>query len=74
MAKVVKKTPAPKKKSTKTYKKPPPIRSGEVVTDQCHRDWKIGPSIGVGGFGEIYSACEVGDESSYPYVVKIVSI
>lgn len=70
----VKKAP-PKKKAAKGYKLPDPIRNGEIVRDLLKKDWQIGPSIGVGGFGEIYSATDVLDsprkKASYPYVVKI---
>lgn len=73
-----KKVAQPKKKAN-GYKMPAPIPVGEVINDPiAKKKWRIGPSIGVGGFGEIYSACEhTGSPkkaSSYPYVVKIVSI
>lgn len=72
-----KKAAAPKKKAN-GYKMPAPIPSGEVIHDTLmKKKWRIGPSIGVGGFGEIYSACEHESSpkkgSSYPFVVKIVS-
>ncbi|CAG4982121.1 unnamed protein product [Colias eurytheme] len=70
-----KKAAAPKKKAN-GYKMPAPIPSGEVIHDTIgKKKWRIGPSIGVGGFGEIYSACD--HEASpkkgtnYPFVVKI---
>lgn len=68
---------APKKKAN-GYKMPAPIPVGEVIEDAiAKKKWRIGPSIGVGGFGEIYSACEHENSpkkgSNYPYVVKIVS-
>lgn len=63
-----------KKKTAKGYQKPVPIPNGEILTDLYKKQWKVGPSIGSGGFGEIYSACKVGESSKeYPYVVKIVS-
>lgn len=73
-----KKTAAPKKKAN-GYKMPAPIPVGEVINDPISKKkWRIGPSIGVGGFGEIYSACEHDGSprkaSNYPYVVKIVSV
>lgn len=40
----------------KAYKMPPPLPHGEVVTSLDKSQWKIGRSIGKGGFGEIYSA------------------
>ncbi|XP_017784851.1 PREDICTED: serine/threonine-protein kinase VRK1-like isoform X2 [Nicrophorus vespilloides] len=30
------------------------IRPGEILTDICGKQWKLGPSIGLGGFGEIF--------------------
>ncbi|XP_045774627.1 nucleosomal histone kinase 1-like isoform X2 [Maniola jurtina] len=70
-----KKAAAPKRKAN-GYKMPAPIPVGEVLVDTIgKKKWRIGPSIGVGGFGEIYSACD--HESSpkkgggYPYVIKI---
>ncbi|XP_047535666.1 serine/threonine-protein kinase VRK1 [Vanessa atalanta] len=70
-----KKAAQPKKKAN-GYKMPAPIPVGEVINDTISKKkWRIGPSIGVGGFGEIYSACEHTSSpkktSSYPYVVKI---
>ncbi|XP_039756567.1 serine/threonine-protein kinase VRK1 [Pararge aegeria] len=71
----VKKAAAPKKKAN-GYKMPAPIPLGEVLTDTIFKKkWRIGPSIGVGGFGEIYSACDHNSSpkkgGSYPYVIKI---
>lgn len=73
----VKKAAAPRKKAN-GYKMPAPIATGEVIHDTIgKKKWRIGPSIGVGGFGEIYSACDHESSSkgsNYPFVVKIVSI
>ncbi|XP_023948162.2 serine/threonine-protein kinase VRK1 [Bicyclus anynana] len=71
----VKKPAAPRKKAN-AYKMPAPIPLGEVLTDTVFKKkWRIGPSIGVGGFGEIYSACDHNSSpkkgGSYPYVIKI---
>lgn len=33
---------------------PDPIREGELLTDIAQKTWRLGPSIGLGGFGEIY--------------------
>ena len=69
----------PKKASKKKngYEMPKPLKPGDVIADNQKNQWKIGVSIGVGGFGEIYSACKVGSNikkvDDYPYVVKIVS-
>ncbi|CAG9788949.1 unnamed protein product [Diatraea saccharalis] len=70
-----KKVGAPKK-NTNGYKMPAPIPIGEVIHDTiAKKKWRIGPSIGVGGFGEIYSACNhegsPKKESNFPFVVKI---
>lgn len=63
-----------KEVTAKGYKQPIPIPNGEILTDVSRQQWKIGPSIGSGGFGEIYSACKIGESSKdYNYVVKIVS-
>jgi hypothetical protein len=35
-------------------KLPDPIREGEVLTDITKNQWRLGRSIGIGGFGEIY--------------------
>ncbi|KAJ6638496.1 Nucleosomal histone kinase 1 [Pseudolycoriella hygida] len=60
-----------KKVTAKGYKKPAPIPIGEILTDVARQQWKVGPSIGSGGFGEIYSACKVGEGKAYNFVVKI---
>ncbi|XP_055605788.1 nucleosomal histone kinase 1 [Uranotaenia lowii] len=65
-----------RKKAANGYQMPEPVPRGTVLTDMAKRQWRIGPSIGSGGFGEIYSACEDSSSSSkksddYPYVVKI---
>ncbi|XP_014220249.1 serine/threonine-protein kinase VRK1 [Trichogramma pretiosum] len=66
---------APKKKGANGYKLPDPIPKGEILTDMRKQKWKIGTSIGVGGFGEIYCAvpAENGNKplSEYPAVIKI---
>lgn len=73
-----KKAAAPRKKAN-GYKMPAPIPLGEVIHDTVgKKKWRIGPSIGVGGFGEIYSACDHESSpkkgtSAYPFVIKIVS-
>uniref|UniRef100_A0A1A9ZL67 non-specific serine/threonine protein kinase n=1 Tax=Glossina pallidipes TaxID=7398 RepID=A0A1A9ZL67_GLOPL len=57
------------KKKSKIYNMPEKIREGTILKDFAKNEWKIGTSIGVGGFGEIYIACKGGEES-YDYVVK----
>ena len=47
----------PKPKRAKAiYKMPPPLPHGEILTSLDKSQWKIGQSIGKGGFGEIYNA------------------
>lgn len=64
-----------RKKAANGYQMPEPVPPGTVLTDMAKRQWKVGPSIGSGGFGEIYCACEAGSgvkkPDDYPYVVKI---
>lgn len=66
-----------RKKAANGYQMPAPVPLGTVLTDMAKRQWKVGPSIGSGGFGEIYCACEASSGTKrtddYPYVVKIVS-
>uniref|UniRef100_A0A1A9W5V8 non-specific serine/threonine protein kinase n=1 Tax=Glossina brevipalpis TaxID=37001 RepID=A0A1A9W5V8_9MUSC len=57
------------KKKSKLYKMPEKIQEGTILLDTSKIKWKIGPSIGTGGFGEIYTACKQ-DEKNYDYVVK----
>lgn len=68
----------PKKATKKNgYEMPKPLKAGDVLKDTQKGQWKVGVSIGVGGFGEIYSACDATSSikkvEDYPYVVKIVS-
>lgn len=44
---------APRKKNG--YQMPDPISAGEILTDLSKGQWILGKSIGVGGFGEVYS-------------------
>lgn len=46
--------PPKKPAGGKAYGRADPIPNGEVLTDICGKKWKIGKSIGSGGFGEIY--------------------
>ncbi|XP_043462978.1 serine/threonine-protein kinase VRK1-like [Leptopilina heterotoma] len=64
---------APKKKGANGYKLPDPIPNGEIVTDLMKNKWIISSSIGVGGFGEIYSAAPYSGKTpkDYPNVIKI---
>lgn len=58
---------------------PDPIPDGEILIDTKNGQWKIGRSIGFGGFGEIYLASKHTnnfygarhDESNSKYVIKV---
>ncbi|KMQ96803.1 nucleosomal histone kinase 1-like protein [Lasius niger] len=52
---------------------PDPISAGEILTDMCKGQWILGKSIGVGGFGEVYSAAPYSGKvpKDYPNVIKI---
>ncbi|XP_065074831.1 nucleosomal histone kinase 1 [Ochlerotatus camptorhynchus] len=75
MAPVKKPAGSGRKKAANGYQMPEPVPPGTVLTDMTKRQWKVGPSIGSGGFGEIYCACDassgVKKPDDYPYVVKI---
>lgn len=70
---------APVKRPAKKngYEMPKPLKAGDVLKDTQKGQWKVGVSIGAGGFGEIYSACDAASSikkvDDYPFVVKIVS-
>ncbi|XP_066141531.1 serine/threonine-protein kinase VRK1-like isoform X2 [Euwallacea fornicatus] len=62
----------PKKKAANGYKFAEPLPKGTLLKDISKKTWKLGHSIGKGGFGEIYCVQEEGSkENDYPYVVKI---
>ncbi|KAF8764884.1 serine/threonine-protein kinase VRK1-like isoform X2 [Argiope bruennichi] len=53
---------------------PDPLPNGVILTDVIKRQWKLGKSIGLGGFGEIYLASD--DIKKRPgldakYVIKV---
>lgn len=56
------------------YKMPEPLPLGELLTDTLKNEWELGPSIGKGGFGEIYSARKHESKDPFPFVIKIVCI
>lgn len=59
-----------------TWKMPPPLPAGEVLSDFGKKQWVIGASVGKGGFGEIYLAAPHGSSASVAvarHVIKIVS-
>lgn len=65
----------PKKKAANGYKFAEPLPPGTLLESREKKVWRLGPSIGKGGFGEIYSAQVEGAKSKdYPYVVKVVRI
>lgn len=61
------------KKGPNGYKLPEPIPQGEILTDLSKQQWIIGKSIGVGGFGEIYSAAPYSGKipKDFSTVIKI---
>lgn len=46
---------AGRRKAASGYKLPDPIPMGEILRDMAKKEWQIGPSVGTGGFGEIYA-------------------
>ncbi|XP_071641593.1 serine/threonine-protein kinase VRK1 isoform X1 [Temnothorax longispinosus] len=62
---------APRKKGG--YQMPEPIPAGEILRDIAKGQWILGKSIGVGGFGEVYSAAPYSEKipKDYPNVIKI---
>ncbi|XP_032685595.1 serine/threonine-protein kinase VRK1-like [Odontomachus brunneus] len=68
-AKVAKR--APRKKNG--YQMPEALPPGEILTDISKKQWILGKSIGVGGFGEVYSAALYSGAipKDYPNVIKI---
>lgn len=74
-SKVAAKKPAAKKK-VNGYQMPEKIPLGEVLTDLSKKQWRIGVTIGSGGFGDIYCASKAEANKKtddYSYVVKVVS-
>uniref|UniRef100_A0A182UZM2 non-specific serine/threonine protein kinase n=1 Tax=Anopheles merus TaxID=30066 RepID=A0A182UZM2_ANOME len=64
------------KRANNLYTRPEKIPLGTVLTDALNVPWKVGPSIGAGGFGEIYCAycfthAAPKTVADYPNVVKI---
>jgi len=53
---------------------PDPLPKGEILIDACKQKWRLGKSIGLGGFGEIYLASlvgEAGQSSEEKYIIKV---
>ena len=68
------------RRSPNGYLLPEPVPIGSVLHDLMQNRWKIGKSIGIGGFGEIYSAELLKEGQFVPtkspsnnYVIKVVS-
>ena len=62
----------PKKRGGR--KMPPPLPTGQVLTDLAKGRWILGTSVGKGGFGEIYLASPEGSsvtQAAAKHVVKI---
>lgn len=68
---------APPKRKANGYQMPEPIPIASIFTDLSKQQWKIGPAIGSGGFGDIYCACKANESTKkyedYQYVIKVVS-
>ncbi|GAB0090921.1 Nucleosomal histone kinase 1 [Sergentomyia squamirostris] len=69
------KAPARGRKKVNGYARPARVPPGTILTDLDKKQWRIGPVIGSGGFGDIYSCCDATNPSrstdKYPAVVKI---
>ena len=65
--------PPPPRRSPNGYILPDPLPSGLIVADIHGKKWKISQSIGLGGFGEIYSASSVEGSGDHlgDYVIKV---
>jgi len=61
------------RRSPNGYILPDPLPQGLLITDLRGQKWKIGKSVGLGGFGEIYSAALLDGNSlsAEDYVVKV---
>ena len=46
------------KKGAAGYRLPAPMEAGTTLTDLAKRSWVLGPSVGSGGFGALYTAKE----------------
>lgn len=72
---VPKAAPKPKKApAAKGHKLPDPIKPGQVFVDSAKKSWKVGKSLGSGGFGEVYSATDDLNEKNvdvFKYVMKV---
>ncbi|XP_071582667.1 serine/threonine-protein kinase VRK1-like [Temnothorax nylanderi] len=64
---------SPRKSPRKCYRMPEPIPDGEILRDMAEGQWILGKSIGVGSFGEVYSAAPYSEKipKDYPNAIKI---
>jgi hypothetical protein len=68
------------RRSPNGYLLPDRLPAGLIITDLCKGRWRIGKSIGLGGFGEVYSATSLTRDEHEKFnpemgnfVVKVVS-
>lgn len=62
--------PKPRPKKANGYKFPEKLPKGEILRDSFKKEWKLGTSIGQGGFGEIYCGMFVFINVSNIYTTK----
>jgi len=62
------------RRSPNGYILPDPLPKGLVIQDLRQQKWIIGTSVGIGGFGEIYSAASLNSSDSSSYVIKVVNL
>ena len=55
--------PKKPRKAANGYRLPDPIPAGEVIS-AGKKSWRLGRSVGVGGFGEIYLCTEIAANSN----------
>ena len=60
--------PKKPRKAANGYRLPDPIPAGEVIT-AGKKSWRLGRSVGVGGFGEIY-LCDEDREAVTKFVIN----
>jgi hypothetical protein len=73
--------PSEPRRSPNGYILPDPLPAGLILTDLKKGRWRIGQSVGLGGFGEIYSVTLLNEDHAdnnstaleENFVVKVVS-
>ena len=60
------------RRSPNGYILPDPLPQGLILTDLKKQRWKLGKSVGLGGFGEIYSAAFLNGEFLFYFFLKLV--